>query len=104
MYSARDRVEHEAWLEDLQRVADRLDLDSKARSCAEDLFLTAVGDVESDRSKRAVLAASVYAGTRLSGDRRSQVEVADAAGVSRLTVQKRWKDLIEQAGLEPPEW
>jgi hypothetical protein len=30
--------------------------------------------------------------------------VAEAVGVSRLSVQQRWKDLLEEAGLEAPDW
>ncbi len=102
MYSARDRVEHEGWLEELERIADRLDLSTEARSCALDLFLANVP--EADRSKPAVLAASVYAGSLVAGDGRTQGAVADAADVSRLSIQQRWKTLLEAAGLEPPRW
>ena len=102
MYSARERVEHGEWLEKLERIADRLELSTEARSCAADLFLADVP--EEDRSKRAVLAASVYAGSLVAGDGRTQGDVAEAAGVSRLSIQQRWKDLLEAAGLEPPGW
>ncbi|WP_254531021.1 transcription initiation factor IIB family protein [Natrinema gelatinilyticum] len=102
MYSARDRVEHESWLEELEAIADRLELSSDAQSTAADLFLADVPS--SDRSKRAVLAASVYAGSLVAGDGRTQGAVADAANVSRLSIQSRWKGLLESAGLEPPRW
>ncbi|MFP8954260.1 transcription initiation factor IIB family protein [Natrialbaceae archaeon A-arb3/5] len=102
MHSARDRIEYEPWLDELETVAERLELSTEARSCAVDLFLTDVP--EDDRSKRAVLAASVYAGSLIAGDGRTQGEVADAADVSRLSVQTRWKELLEVAGLEPPQW
>ncbi|MFC4541607.1 transcription initiation factor IIB family protein [Halosolutus amylolyticus] len=102
MHSARDRIEYEPWLDELETVADRLDLADEARSCAIDLFLSDVP--ETDRSKRAVLAASLYAGSLVAGDGRTQGTVADAADVSRLSIQSRWKDLLESAGLEPPRW
>ena len=102
MHSARDRIEYEQWLEELETVAERLELSTDARSCAMDLFLADVP--EDDRSKRAVLAASVYAGSLVAGDGRTQGTVADAADVSRLSIQSRWKDLLDQAGLEPPRW
>ncbi|MFA9426537.1 transcription initiation factor IIB family protein [Natronorubrum sp. A-ect3] len=102
MHSARDRIEYEQWLEELETVAERLELSTDARSCAMDLFLADVP--EDDRSKQAVLAASVYAGSLVAGDGRTQGTVADAADVSRLSIQSRWKDLLEQAGLEPPRW
>ncbi|ELY80496.1 transcription factor TFIIB cyclin-related protein [Natrinema pallidum] len=102
MHSARDRIEYEPWLEDLETVAERLELSTEARSCAVDLFLTDVP--ASDRSKRAVLAASLYAGSLVAGDGRTQGAVAEAADVSRLSIQSRWKELLEAAGLEPPRW
>ena len=102
MHSARDRIEYEPWLEELETIADRLGLSEEARSCAVDLFLLDVPDV--DRSKQAVLAASLYAGSLVAGDGRTQGTVADAADVSRLSIQSRWKTLLEDAGLEPPRW
>jgi transcription initiation factor TFIIIB Brf1 subunit/transcription initiation factor TFIIB len=102
VYRASDEVEQEAWLARLDRAADRLELGSDARSWATDLFLSTLP--EADRSKRATMAAALYVGCLVAGERRAQGEVAEAAGVSRLTVQGRWKELMEEAGLEPPSW
>ncbi|MFB6267966.1 MAG: transcription initiation factor IIB family protein [Halodesulfurarchaeum sp.] len=102
MYRAGDEVDHREWLAELNQVADRLDLDGRARSTAQDLFLSTLP--EADRSKRAAMAACVYAGALIAGEERSQSAVADAADVSRLSVQKRWKELLREAGLEPPSW
>ncbi|WP_136715153.1 transcription initiation factor IIB family protein [Halorientalis salina] len=102
MYRASDEVENERWLADINEIGDRLDLDEAARSRAADLFLSTVPDT--DRSKRATMAASIYVGALIASDRRSQGEVAEAAGVARLTVQQRWKDLLEEAGLDAPDW
>jgi len=102
MYSARDQVENEEWLDEIEAIGERLDLDAAARSRAADLFLSNVPD--SDRSKRAVLATSLYVAGLTEGDRRSQEAVADAADVSRLTIQQRWKNLLEGQGLDAPGW
>lgn len=102
MYSARERVEQQVWLEELEEIADRLELSSDARSNAADLFLSDVPDA--DRSKPAALAACIYAGALIAGDGRTQGTVAEAAGVSRLSIQQRWKDVLERGGLEPPGW
>lgn len=102
MYRASDEREHDRWLSDLDEAADRLELSESARSRAADLFLSTVPD--GDRSKPAGLAAALYVGALVEGDRRSQAAVADAVGVARLTVQQRWKELLEEAGLEPPRW
>ncbi|WP_434530707.1 transcription initiation factor IIB family protein [Haloarcula sp. NS06] len=102
MYRASDRIEHDEWLSDIEAASDRLDLGTTARSHAVDLFLSTVP--EEDRSKQATMAASVYVGALVAGEERSQSAVAEATGVSRLTIQQRWKDLLETAGLEAPGW
>ncbi|MFB6146532.1 MAG: transcription initiation factor IIB family protein [Halobacteriaceae archaeon] len=102
MYRASEAVDNAEWLADLEAAADALDLDEAVRSTARDLFLSAVP--EEERSKPAALAAGLYAATLVAGDQRSQGDVADAVGVSRLAVQDRWKDILREAGLEPPGW
>ncbi|MFC7020716.1 MULTISPECIES: transcription initiation factor IIB family protein [Haloarcula] len=102
MYRASDRVEHDEWLSDIETAADSLGLGTAARSHAVDLFLSTIPD--EDRSKRATMAASVYVGALLASEERSQSAVAEATGVSRLTIQQRWKGLLERAGLEAPDW
>lgn len=102
VHRASDRVEQADWLDELREAADELDLSEAARSRAVDLFLSGVPDA--DRSKPAVVAASLYAGSLLAGEERSQAAVADAVGVSRLSVSHRWKGLLDEAGFEPPSW
>lgn len=102
MYSARDRVEHAEWLTAIEQGADALDLGTEARSTAEDLFLSNVPEIE--RSMSAVAAASLYAGALIAGQQRSQTDVADAMGVTRLSIQGKWKDILQDAGFRPPSW
>jgi len=102
VYRASDERENAAVLADLETAADRLELDTEARSRARDVFLLTVA--ETNRSKQTTLAASLYVGTLVAGEERSQRAVADAVGVSRLSVQQHWKEHLEAAGLEPPSW
>ena len=102
MYSARDRVDNAEWVTRIERAADRLDLGSEPRSVATDLFLSEIPDEE--RSKGAIAAASLYAGTLIAGEERSQSQVADAMDVSRLSVQQHWKPILESAGFRSPSW
>lgn len=102
MYRASDEVANEAWLATLDEAAERLELSADTRTRAADLFLSTVPS--GDRSKRPALAAAIYVATLTTGEGRSQGNVADAVGVSRLSVQQRWKDLMAEAGLEPPSW
>ncbi len=102
MYRASDRVDNEEYIEELQEAADRLDLGTDARSRATDVFLSNLPG--ENRSKRATLAAALYVGALVAGQERSQSAVADAVGVSRLSVQQHWKELLESVGLDAPDW
>lgn len=102
MYRASDEREHADWLKHLEAAADRLNLGTGARSRARDVFLLTVE--EADGSKQTTLATSLYVGALVAGEEQSQQTVADAVGVSRLSIQQRWKDQLRAAGLEPPDW
>jgi len=102
VYSAKDRRDNAEWIEVIEAAVAELDLDDETRSVAVDLFLSDVP--EADRSKPAAIAASVYAATLIAGDGRTQTAVAEAVGVSRISVQQRWQERLEQAGMEPPSW
>jgi len=102
VYRASDEVANADWLETLETAADRLELGTAARSHAREVFLSTVP--ESERSKQAKLASSLYVGALIAGDQRPQTEVAEAVGVSRLSVQQHWKEQLEATGLQPPEW
>jgi transcription initiation factor TFIIIB Brf1 subunit/transcription initiation factor TFIIB len=102
VHSAKDRRDNAAWLDEIEAAAAALDLDDEVRSVSVDLFLSDVP--EADRSKPAAVAASIYAATLIAGDGRNQTDVAEAVGVSRITVQNRWRKRLEHAGMEPPAW
>ncbi|MFO7834060.1 MAG: transcription initiation factor IIB family protein [Halohasta sp.] len=102
MYRARDRLEHREWLDRIDEAGQQLELDESTRSTAGELFLTHVPDA--DRSKPAVAAASLYAAALIAGEERSQPAVAEAIDVSRLSIQSRWKDIMADAGFQPPTW
>lgn len=102
MYRASDQVTERPWLDRLEEAADELDLDAEARAVAADLYLSALP--LPDRSRAPTLAASCYTAALITGDERSQTAVAEAFGVSRLSIQSRWKAQLESAGLTAPGW
>ena len=102
MYRAGDRVDNAEWVDRIDDARQSLDLDEEAFATATDLFLSAVPD--EDRSKPATAAASLYAAALITGQERPQAAVADTMDVSRLSVQKRWKPILEDAGFSPPTW
>jgi len=102
MYRASERVDNAVWIDRLDEACALLDLDEEALSTATDLFLSRAPD--DDRGKRVTAAGSLYAAALIRGQERSQSAVADAMDVSRLSVQKRWKPILEDAGFTPPTW
>jgi len=102
VYSAREQVENQPWLDHIESAADELDIGQEGRTTARELFLSHLPAEE--RSKPAVAAASLYAGALIAGEERSQQAVADAMDVSRLSVHSRWKSLLESAGFQAPTW
>jgi len=102
VYRASDRVDNEEWISRLEAACAELNLDDEVCSTATDVFLSGIPDA--DRSKAATAAASLYAAALIRGQERSQSAVADAMDVSRLSVQTRWKSLLEEAGFSPPTW
>ncbi|MCL9817117.1 transcription initiation factor IIB family protein [Natronocalculus amylovorans] len=102
MYSARDRVENQEWVDQIAAAVTELELSDTVRSNATDLFLTHTPP--QDRSKPAVAAAALYAAALISGEERSQRAVAAAMDVTRLSIQSKWKDLLSDAGFRPPTW
>ncbi len=102
VHRASDRVEYEAWITRLEDAAAELELSDESITTATDLFLSEIP--QDDRTEPTVAAASLYAGALIAGEPRSQASVAEAVGVSRLSVQQRWKPIVEAAGFQPPEW
>lgn len=102
MYRASDhRAEADA-IDALEAAGERLELDEPTVRRARDLYLSNRPD--SERSRDAVIATALYVAGRTTGETRSQGAVAEACGVSRLTVQQRWRELLAAAGFETPDW
>ena len=102
MYRASDRIAEGEAIARLTNVATTLELDYETISVAIELYLSSV-PVE-ERSRDAVLAASCYTACLLCDDERSQTVVAEAFGVTRHVILRRWKNMVADLGLEPPRW
>jgi transcription initiation factor TFIIB len=57
-------------------------------------------DVTSGKGPTGVAAAAIYIASVLVGERRTQREVADAVGVTEVTIRNRQKELVEKLGIE----
>lgn len=57
-------------------------------------------ELTSGRGPTGVAAAAIYISSIISGERRTQREVADVAGVTEVTIRNRYKELAEQLDIE----
>ena len=57
-------------------------------------------ELTSGRGPTGVAAAAIYIASILGGERRTQREVAEVAGVTEVTIRNRYKELAEKLGIE----
>jgi transcription initiation factor TFIIB len=83
------------------RYADALKLSGEAQEKAVQLLKEAMKrGLVSGRSPTGVGAAAVYIAGALAGERRTQKEVADVAGVTEVTIRNRYRELKEQLKID----
>jgi len=102
VHKAKDHVEQSEWISEIGRVAKELNLSARTKSYAVEIYLSNIP--EKDRSKPAAIATGIYVGSLIAGEERSQQEIAEKMGVSRLAIQGRWKETLKTAGFDPPSW
>ena len=57
-------------------------------------------ELTSGRGPTGIAAAALYVSALLHGEKRTQREVADVAGVTEVTIRNRYKELLEELKLE----
>ncbi len=83
------------------RYTNALKLSGEAQEKAVELLRQAMKKgLLSGRSPTGVSAAAVYIAGALAGERRTQKEVADVAGVTEVTIRNRYRELKEQLNLD----
>jgi transcription initiation factor TFIIB len=88
-------------IEYVPRFGSELGLSGETQSKAiEILKLAMAKDLTSGRAPTGVAAASIYIATVLIGERRTQREIADAAGVTEVTIRNRYKELAEKLDID----
>ncbi len=83
------------------RYVNALKLSGEAQEKSIDLLKEAMRKgLVSGRSPTGVSAAAVYIAGALAGERRTQKEVADVAGVTEVTIRNRYRELKEQLNID----
>ena len=57
-------------------------------------------ELTSGRGPTGIAAAALYVAALIHGEKRTQREVADVAGVTEVTIRNRYKELLDQLDLE----
>ncbi len=83
------------------RFGSELGLTGEAQAKAIEILRQAIDkELTSGRGPTGVSAAAIYIASVLLGERRTQREVADVAGVTEVTIRNRYKELAEKLEIE----
>ncbi|MBS3164707.1 transcription initiation factor IIB [Candidatus Woesearchaeota archaeon] len=85
----------------IPRFASALRLNAKTQSKAIDILEKARQKaLTSGRGPTGIAAAALYVAALLHGEKRTQREVADVAGVTEVTIRNRYKEILDELKLE----
>lgn len=88
-------------IEYVPRFGSELNLSGEVQSKAIEILKKAMSqELTSGRGPTGVSAAAIYIASVLLGERRTQREVADVAGVTEVTIRNRYKELAERLDIE----
>ena len=84
----------------IQRFCSELKLKGEIQSRANEILKQATErELTSGRGPTGVAAAAIYIASVQSGERRTQRDVAEVAGVTEVTIRNRYKELTEKLNL-----
>ena len=85
----------------ISRFASILHLSPKTQNHALTILKkTDISELTSGRGPAGIAAAALYVAALLNGEKKTQREVADVAGITEVTIRNRYKELIEKLGIE----
>ena len=85
----------------ISRFASTLHLSPKTQNDALRILKKAeAAELTSGRGPAGIAAAALYVAALLNDERKTQREVADVAGITEVTIRNRYKELLEELGME----
>ena len=85
----------------IARFASALKLSAETQSRSVEIIESAQSvELTSGRGPTGIAAAALYVAALINGEKRTQREVADVAGVTEVTIRNRYKELLEKLELE----
>lgn len=85
----------------IPKFANKLNFSSATQTKAVEILKNAQGlELTSGRGPIGLAAASLYVASLMTGEKRTQREIADVVGVTEVTIRNRYKEIIEKLGLK----
>jgi len=85
----------------IARFSTSLRLNAETQTRSVEIIKQAQGvELTSGRGPTGIAAAALYVAALINGEKRTQREVADVAGVTEVTIRNRYKELLEKLDLE----
>ncbi|MBU1200884.1 MAG: transcription initiation factor IIB [Nanoarchaeota archaeon] len=85
----------------IARFSTSLRLNAETQTRSVEIIEQAQGvELTSGRGPTGIAAAALYVAALINGEKRTQREVADVAGVTEVTIRNRYKELLEKLDLE----
>ena len=85
----------------LQRFCNELNVSGKIKRLAEEIIEDAEkNELISGKGPTSMAAAAIYIASIKGGERRTQRRIAEVADVTEVTVRNRYKELVEELGIE----
>jgi transcription initiation factor TFIIB len=85
----------------IPKFANRLNFSASTQTKAVEILKKAQAlELTSGRGPIGLSAAALYVASLLTGEKRTQREIADAVGVTEVTIRNRYKEIIEKLGLK----
>lgn len=85
----------------IPKFANKLGFSAETQTKAIELLKTAQNsELTSGRGPTGLAAAALYVASLLTGEKRTQREIADVVGVTEVTIRNRYKEMIERLNLD----
>ncbi len=85
----------------IPKFANKLSFNSATQTKAVEILKKAQNmELTSGRGPIGLAAASLYVASLMTGEKRTQREIADVVGVTEVTIRNRYKEIIEKLGLK----
>lgn len=86
----------------IPKFANKLGFSAETQTKAQEILkISENSELTSGRGPTGLAAAALYVASLMTGEKRTQREIADVVGVTEVTIRNRYKEMIEKLNLDP---